>query len=298
MELVRFDTQRLQNPEISGTEYQQGTLFGYEVREYLLATRFPRGTLVPLGKKWEHRCAYCGAENVPMEVEHIVPRSRGGSDRVSNLALACRNCNQRKGNQPVEEFLSKKPEVLKKVLVQAKTPLKDTTAVNTTRWALLKRLKAIGLPVKYGSGAQTKYNRIVQNYPKTHWIDAACVGKSGDTIQLDPKMNVLLIKAMGRGSRQMCRMDRHGFPRTGPKGTRSVHGFRTSDLVRADVPKGKHAGIYTGYVAVRMSGSFRVGNIDGVSWKHCRLLQRGDGYQYNSAHQPKELAGTSNSSNA
>jgi hypothetical protein len=35
-ELVRFETQALENPEISGTEYQQGTLFGYEVREYLL----------------------------------------------------------------------------------------------------------------------------------------------------------------------------------------------------------------------------------------------------------------------
>src|SRR5579863_2887476 len=36
LELVRFDTQALQNPEISGVEYQQGELIGYEVREYLL----------------------------------------------------------------------------------------------------------------------------------------------------------------------------------------------------------------------------------------------------------------------
>lgn len=35
-ELVKFDTQALDKPEISGCEYQQGTLFGYEVREYLL----------------------------------------------------------------------------------------------------------------------------------------------------------------------------------------------------------------------------------------------------------------------
>ncbi len=33
-ELVRFDTQAMQNPEISGVEYQQGTLQGYETREY------------------------------------------------------------------------------------------------------------------------------------------------------------------------------------------------------------------------------------------------------------------------
>ena len=57
-ELVRFDLQQMDNPEISGIEYQQGTLFGYEVREYLLA-------------KWQRKCAYCGAENVPLQVEHI-----------------------------------------------------------------------------------------------------------------------------------------------------------------------------------------------------------------------------------
>ena len=51
-ELVKFDTQALDKPEISGCEYQQGTLFGYEVREYLLA-------------KWKRKCAYCGVKNVP-----------------------------------------------------------------------------------------------------------------------------------------------------------------------------------------------------------------------------------------
>lgn len=66
-ELVKFDLQLMQNPEISGEEYQQGELAGYEVREYLL-------------EKWGRRCAYCGVENVPFEVEHIYPKSRGGSD--------------------------------------------------------------------------------------------------------------------------------------------------------------------------------------------------------------------------
>jgi hypothetical protein len=63
-ELVRFDTQLLQNAAIAGVEYQHGELVGYEVREYLL-------------EKWGRVCAYCGAEGVPLEVEHIVPRIRG-----------------------------------------------------------------------------------------------------------------------------------------------------------------------------------------------------------------------------
>jgi 5-methylcytosine-specific restriction endonuclease McrA len=76
LELIGFDTQALQNPEISGLEYQQGTLAGYEVREYLL-------------EKWERKCAYCGANSVPLQVEHLHPRSRGGSDRISQKGRIC-----------------------------------------------------------------------------------------------------------------------------------------------------------------------------------------------------------------
>ncbi len=87
MELVKFDMQQMQNPEISGVEYQQGALQGYEVKEYLL-------------EKWGRECAYCDAENTPLEVDHIQPKSKGGSNRVSNLTLACHDCNQRKGTCP------------------------------------------------------------------------------------------------------------------------------------------------------------------------------------------------------
>lgn len=49
----------------------------------------------------EHRCEYCHAPevvfNFPFEVEHITPIFRGGTDSESNLALACRSCNLRKG---------------------------------------------------------------------------------------------------------------------------------------------------------------------------------------------------------
>jgi hypothetical protein len=80
-ELVRFDLQQIENPEISGVEYQQGELQGYEVREYLL-------------NKWDRKCSYCGVENIPLQVEHIHPKSKGESNRVSNLCLACEKCNQ------------------------------------------------------------------------------------------------------------------------------------------------------------------------------------------------------------
>ncbi|NET48388.1 MAG: HNH endonuclease, partial [Merismopedia sp. SIO2A8] len=140
-ELVRFDLQQMQNPEISGVEYQRGELFGFEVREYLL-------------QKWGRKCAYCGVENVPFEIEHLVPKSKGGSNRVSNLAIACHKCNQAKGNRPIEEFLNKKPAILKRIKAQTKAPLKDAAAVNATRWELYRRLQETGLTVEVGSGGR------------------------------------------------------------------------------------------------------------------------------------------------
>ncbi|NEO30367.1 MAG: HNH endonuclease [Symploca sp. SIO3C6] len=54
-------------------------------------------------EKWGRKCAYCHKEGLPLEVEHIQPRSKGGSNRVSNLTIACTKCNQRKGNKAVEQ---------------------------------------------------------------------------------------------------------------------------------------------------------------------------------------------------
>lgn len=271
MELVRFDTQKLQNPEISGVEYQQGELMGYELREYLL-------------EKWGRQCAYCKKKNIPLQIEHIYPKSKGGSDRVSNLALACEKCNQKKGNKNVSEFLKRKPERLKSILAVAKAPLTDAAAVNATRFALLEGLKQTGLPVETGSGGRTKYNRSKQGYRKEHWLDALCVGESGSKVFVEQDKQVLHIKAMGRGSRQMCRVDQYGFPRTGPKGAKRVKGFQTGDVVVAMVLTGKKKGRYEGRVAIRATGSFNIKTkaqtAQGLGYKSCRLVQQVDGYFY------------------
>jgi 5-methylcytosine-specific restriction endonuclease McrA len=269
LELVRFDTQALQNPDISGVEYQQGTLAGYELREYLL-------------ERWGRECAYCGAENVPLEIDHIHPRSKGGSDRVSNLTLACRPCNQRKGNLPVEQFLAKHPERIHKILAQAKAPLRDAATVNSTRWALYQRLKATGLDVEVASGGRTKYNRRRLQVPKEHCLDAACVGHV-DAIQ-NWQQPVLSLQSAGRGSYQRTRLNKHGFPRGYLTRSKSAFGFQTGDLVRAVVTTGKQAGTYLGRVAIRASGSFNIqsatGLVQGIHHRFCTRIQRADGYGY------------------
>jgi 5-methylcytosine-specific restriction endonuclease McrA len=268
-ELVRFDLQLMQNPEISGVLYQQGELQGYEVREYLLT-------------KWNRQCAYCSAENVPFEIEHIQPKSRGGSDRVSNLTLACHDCNQKKGNQDIRAFLVTKPDQLNRILKQAKLPLKDAAAVNSTRWALFSALTETGLPVTTGTGGQTKFNRNRLGLPKSHWLDAACVGNVETLEVLTSKP--LLITAKGHGTRQMCGTNKYGFP-TRHKSRVQIHkGYQTGDTVSATVTAGKKVGSYIGRVLCRASGSFDIvtksGRIAGISYKHCKAIHKKDGYSY------------------
>jgi hypothetical protein len=258
MELVKFDTQLLENPDISGVEYQQGTLYGYEVKEYLL-------------EKFGRKCAYCGKTGVPLEVEHIIPKSRGGSDRISNLTLACTPCNQKKNNRTAEEFGH--PEVMK----QVKQPLKDAAAVNAIRWKLYERLKEFNQAIECSTGGRTKWNRKQNGLDKDHWIDAACVGDV-ETVDIDG-VKPLQIKATGYGTRKMCQTDKYGFPIRHRTRSKTFMGFATGDLVKAIKPNGKGAGILMGRVTIRQRPSFTVSGIN-LHSKYCTRLQANDGYDY------------------
>jgi hypothetical protein len=261
MELVRFDTQKLVDPEISGIEYQQGELWGYEVREYLLS-------------KWGRQCAYCGKKDLRLEVEHIQPKSSGGSNRVSNLTIACHGCNQKKGDKPIEEFLKKKPELLASIIKQANTPLKGAAAVNATRWKLFQTLNQI-LSVQTGTGGMTKMNRLIAGLPKDHWIDAACVG----VMPSQPILKTcqpLPIKAVGRGGRQKAALNKYGYPiRHNP--LKPIFGWLTGDYAR-------HPLYGIGRVTPRSKGSFVLTLKDKTqkSVKHKDLdpVFRRDGYAY------------------
>ncbi len=208
-EVVRFDTQALENPEIAGAEYQQGTLAGYEVREYLL-------------EKWGRKCAYCGATDTPLQVDHVRPKARGGTDRVSNLAPACGPCNQAKGAQPVEAFLARRPERLRKVLAQAKAPLSAAAAVNATRRVLFEALKRTGLPVAGASGGRTKFNRTRLGIPKSHALDDA--GAEG--------LEAGRARDQGHGPGRVC---------ADPRGPVRLPGrIPDGGEVRARLPHGRH----------------------------------------------------------
>ncbi|WP_034520130.1 RNA-guided endonuclease IscB [Actinomadura rifamycini] len=265
LERTAFDTHAMAaGRPLEGAEYQHGTLHGYEVREYLLA-------------KFGRTCVYCDATGVPLNIDHVVPRSRAGSDRVSNLVPACIPCNRAKGDLPVEHFAPAKAASIK---VRALAPLRDAAALNTARRALWKALDA-RMPVRASSGGRTKWNRTRHHLPKSHTLDALAVGELDSITEI---LTVFLaVGCTGRGTYARTRPDRHGFPRLRLPRRKDVFGFRTGDLARAVVPSGKNAGTHTGRIAVRSSGTFTVRSRGGLfTARHIRfrLLQRADGYAY------------------
>jgi len=267
-ENCKFDTQLMANPEISGVEYQQGTLTGYEVREYLL-------------EKFGRKCCYCGCTGVPLEIEHIVPKSRGGSNKISNLCLACNPCNTKKGNMTAEELGYK--DIQKKVGAS----LKSAAIVNATRWKVFQALTATGLEVECGTGARTKMNRIRQSLVKDHCIDACCIGASTPEVLNFKTKTVLHVTAKGRGTHSRTRSDKYGFPRLRFARKKIFFGFKTGDMVKAVVPKGKHKGVWFGRVLCRDTGYFDIKlpseKRGGISHKYFSLVQSNDGYEYHNA---------------
>ncbi len=214
-----------------------------------------------------------------------MPKARGGTDRVSNLALACESCNRQKGTRPLADFLTAQPERLARVLAQARAPLKDATVVNATRWELFRRLQATGLPLETGSGGRTKYNRSRQKLPKTHWLDAACGGAGTPDVLQTAEVFAWRILAQGHGRRKMCNTNDLGFPISHRKRRRRYYGYQTGDLVRAVVPERLACrGTHVGRVMVRATGRFdlttREGRVEGVPHRFCRAVGRNDGYSY------------------
>lgn len=63
---------------------------------------FSAKKLASIASKTNGKCFYCGEAGT--EVDHVIAKSRGGSNRISNLAMACRKCNGSKRQKTIEEF--------------------------------------------------------------------------------------------------------------------------------------------------------------------------------------------------
>lgn len=70
--------------------------------------RLPEKEWLPLcGKVYQrdgYICAYCDDEEGPFQIDHVIPVTRGGSNEMSNLRVACRSCNSSKGDRLLSEW--------------------------------------------------------------------------------------------------------------------------------------------------------------------------------------------------
>ncbi|MGH8000287.1 MAG: HNH endonuclease [Brasilonema sp.] len=209
----------------------------------------------------------------------------GGSDRISNLTLACHDCNQAKGNQDIRDFLSDKPDLLKRILEQIKRPLNHAAAVNSTRFAIVKMAKNLCDTVKCWTGGRTQFNRTQQGMEKSHSIDAACVGESGASIQLRTHQP-LIVFCKGHGNRQARRVNASGFPAV-EKAKDVFHHVTAGDIVKVQIAKDRKkvkTGTYTTWVKTPTLKGCEVlinGNRITLSTrKDIVFVHRSDGYGY------------------
>jgi len=251
VEVASFDTQKMQNPEIRGIEYQQGELKGYEIKEYLL-------------KKWNRKCAYCGKTNVPLEVDHIVPKSRGGTDRVSNLTIACNKCNQRKDNKTAEEF------GFLKIQEKANKSLKEVAFMNNVRWKLANQLKEQGNKVSHTYGYITKYNRAKLALEKSHINDAFVIANGTNQKRCKP-----FIATQTRRNNRSIQTNRNGFKRSIRK---QRYKFQPNDMVRFNKKIYRVKGVFNYGTYIRLSDD---SNIINTNIKNVSLVNYGKGLQFN-----------------
>ena len=267
IENVSFDTAQMSSDDcLIGTGYQQGPLYQKKLRDFIF-------------NKTNSICSYCGAP--AQEIDHIVPGANGGTNSPYNLTPACKICNAKKSNLSLKDF----GKIMNRDYshLEPKKLPKDAAIVQSARNYMVKEITKLVSDITTHPSWLTKYNRDELGLPKEHYYDALSVG------EVPTKFNfltdkILTISAKGRGSRQMCRMDKYGFPRTSAKTSKSVKGFQTGDIVKAVVTKGLTKEEYFGRVIIKSSGFFDIKTKNGlaqsIKYKYCHLIQKGDGYSY------------------
>jgi len=262
VETAAFDIQKINNPNISGSQYQQGNQHGFwNTREYVL---YRDG----------HKCQLCKGKSKDkiLNVHHIVFRSHGGTDKPNNLITLCNSCHSPKNH--------KKGGILWQWMEQGKKVIKtykDATFMSIMRWAFYNWLKDNYVDVSMTYGYITKNVRISNNLPKEHYIDAYCIAGNINAVRLDGHW---IYKKMRRHNRSLYMLN----PLKGGRWKKRqanycVKGFALLDKVRYNETlcfiMGRRA---TGYFKLRTITGGKVH--DSASYKKIVYVGRSGGYMY------------------
>lgn len=247
VETAAFDIQKINNPSISGSEYQQGEqLDFFNVREYVLF-------------RDNHTCQHCKGKSKDkvLNVHHIESRKTGG-DSPNNLITLCETCHKAYHRGELE------------LNVKRGKSFRDAAFMGIMRWNFYDKLKNIYPNVSMTFGYITKNTRITNNLPKEHYVDARCISGNPTAKPLGYYFYQKKVRCQNR------QIHKANFLKGGRKKLNQapflVKGFRLFDLVEYQKE------LY--YIFGRRSnGSFDIRKLDGtkvnkgsINCKHLRLI--------------------------
>lgn len=197
IETANFDIQKIQNPNISGKEYQQGQQLGFEnIKQYVL-TRDKR------------TCQHCGKTETRLEVHHIKFRSQGGTDNPSNLITLCSKCHKDLHSNKI--FINKAIKEYKPNIFMS----------------FIKNVFKKDIPnMKETFGYITKQIRLKLGLKKTHYNDAFCIAGGNEQERILP----IELKQKHRNNRAI-QLNRKGFK---PSIRKQRYKIQPGDLVKVN----------------------------------------------------------------
>lgn len=247
VEVASFDIQKIKNPNIKGTEYQEGPQKDFwNTREYILF-------------RDDHKCQKCkgkSGDNI-LNVHHIVQRKDGGSNSPDNLITLCKTCHE-EYHQGKIKFKFKKPE-----------SFKDAAFMGIMRWAFYKKLKELYKDVSLTYGYETKNKRISLDLDKTHYNDAFCIAGNLDAKKISIYYYFKKVRCHNRQIHKANKLKGGILKRN--QAPYEVNGFRLFDKV-------EYNNQYYFVFGRRQSGRFDIRNLNGdklpsVSYKKLKLLE-------------------------
>ena len=254
VEVASFDIQKIKNPTISGTEYQQGEQSDFwNVREYVL---FRDG----------HTCQCCKGKSKDkiLNVHHIESRKTGGN-APNNLITLCETCHT-----GYHKGIVKLPKTIHKGM-----SFKDAAFMGVMRWAFYNNLKEIYPNVSLTYGYITKNIRIRNCLPKEHYIDARCISGNPKAIS---DGTVYYQKKVRCHNRQIHKITIFkGGIRKRNQAPYDVMGFRLFDKVKW---KGQNCFIFgrrsTGRMDLRLLNGTKINA--SVGYKNLKLIEMRKNY--------------------
>lgn len=254
VEVASFDIQKIKNPIISGTEYQQGEQLDFwNVREYVL---FRDG----------HICQCCKgkSKNKILNVHHIESRHTGG-DAPNNLITLCETCHT-----SYHKGIVKLPKTIHRGM-----SFKDATFMGIMRWAFYNKLKEIYPNVNLTYGYITKNTRIKNSLPKEHYTDARCISGNPKAISSGTVYYQKKVRCHNRQIHKNTILK--GGIRKRNQAPYDVMGFRLFDKVKW---KGQNCFIFgrrsTGRMDLRLLNGIKINA--SVGYKNLKIIEMRKNY--------------------